>query len=262
MNYKNVASLKSVARGKLLGKYSVATGALVFIQLILFLINSVVSGVADTNSPLGILIYSLITLIVELIATAFIVGELTIYLNFACGNNAKATDVFSGFNKHPDKAILVRIIVFFRTIVWLIPCGIFSVIYFFDRSDILLAVLIITAVAGIVGFVYTAVNLSQCFYLLLDFPQYSAVELVRYSGIIMKGHRGRYLRLAVSFIPLCVLGLLSAGIGFLFIHPYVRMTYTEFYLEIIREPDRKPSFEAIVDENMELQIMKEEDSDL
>ena len=51
----------------------------------------------------------------------------------------------------------------------------------------------------------------------------------------MKGNVGRLLYLQVSFIPMTLAGLLSFGIGFLFVLPYQNMTYTLFYLDLIAD---------------------------
>ena len=76
---------------------------------------------------------------------------------------------------------------------------------------------------------------SQVYYLLLDFPDYSAKELLKMSWKLMKGNVGRLLYIQVSFLPLTLAGLLSFGIGLLFVQPYQNMTYTLFYLDLIQE---------------------------
>ena len=51
----------------------------------------------------------------------------------------------------------------------------------------------------------------------------------------MKGNRGRLLYIAFSFIGMALLGLLSFGIGFLWIYPYISQTIAVFYRNIIGE---------------------------
>ena len=74
---------------------------------------------------------------------------------------------------------------------------------------------------------------SQCFYLMLDFPDYSAEQLLRSSMQVMRGHKGRLFYLHVSFLPLLLLALLSCGVGMLWIRPYMQMTYTCFFLDLM-----------------------------
>ena len=56
----------------------------------------------------------------------------------------------------------------------------------------------ITFVIGLVGGTIISLQYSQSFYVCLDFPEFSAIECLRYSRKIMKGSKGRRFYLAVS----------------------------------------------------------------
>ena len=71
----------------------------------------------------------------------------------------------------------------------------------------------------------------QAYYLLLDFPQYNAMELMKLSFRIMKGHKWELFCLQMSFLPLGFLCLLSFGIGSLWLVPYMNMTQTLYFLD-------------------------------
>ena len=75
---------------------------------------------------------------------------------------------------------------------------------------------------------------SQSFFLLHDFPQYSAREILALSRKMMKGQKGRLFYVYVSFLPLFLLSLLSCGIAFLWVIPYVNATNAEFYMDVIQ----------------------------
>ena len=51
----------------------------------------------------------------------------------------------------------------------------------------------------------------------------------------MKGNRIRYFYLLISFFGISLLGVVSLGIGFLWIVPYMSMTEVEFYRDLINE---------------------------
>ena len=97
----------------------------------------------------------------------------------------------------------------------------------------LLACFLFIVGAGISWWI--SLKYSQVYYLLLDFPDYSAKELLKMSWKLMKGNVGRLLYIQVSFIPISLVALLSCGIGLLFVLPYQNMTYTLFYLDLISE---------------------------
>ena len=52
---------------------------------------------------------------------------------------------------------------------------------------------------------------------------------------LMKGNRIRYFYLLISFFGISLLGVVSLGIGFLWIVPYMIMTEVEFYRDLIHE---------------------------
>ena len=75
---------------------------------------------------------------------------------------------------------------------------------------------------------------NQAFYILLDFPDYNAKKALTFSRELMKGNKGRFIYLLVSFIPLFALGILSCGAGFLWIVPYMQATQAQFYLDLVK----------------------------
>lgn len=248
MIYKTAGEIKALARGKMLGKYNTASAAFVLIQIIVFVINLIVKSIVDQGTVFGSIVYGIIVIIIDLILTVFLVGELTIYLNFACGNKAKVSDVFSYFRVHPDKAIVMQLLIIFRIMVWGI---LFSAALTFAMislsSPLLLIVGIVAAIACFIMMMKVAIDLSQAFYLLLDFPQYTARELLAFSKDVMKGHRKTYICLILSFIPYGILGVASAGIGMLFVYPFIKLSLSEFYLDIIKEPENTLEEDAHVD---------------
>ena len=75
---------------------------------------------------------------------------------------------------------------------------------------------------------------EQAFFLLHDFPQYTAKELLQKSRRLMVHHKGRLFYLYVSFLPLMLLGLLSCGLALLWVIPYMAATEAEFFLDLIQ----------------------------
>ena len=76
--------------------------------------------------------------------------------------------------------------------------------------------------------------LSQVMFILLDFPDKSVSEILTFSIRIMQGNKKRLLLLIFSFIPISLLATVSI-IGVLWVIPYVNMTYTIFYLNIMQQ---------------------------
>ena len=76
-------------------------------------------------------------------------------------------------------------------------------------------------------------GIGLSFYLMLDFPQNSGKETLSLCWRLMKGHRSRLFLLELGFLPLMLLCILSFGIGFLWLQPYMQMTYACFFLDLM-----------------------------
>lgn len=231
---KTSAQLKQNARGIMMGKYRNAISILLASDLIVSTLSLFTT--TNTNSYTGILIGFLINFIIVLFGTILTVGQCSFYLNIACNGPYQFSDLFTGFKVHPDKTIITQLIIQLLTTLPILP-GVGLLLYSFRAYNIivvfLLGCFLLILGAGISWWI--SLRYSQVYYLLLDFPDYSAKELLKMSRKLMKGNAGRLLYLQVSFIPMTLAGLLSFGIGLLFVLPYQNMTYTLFYLDLIQQ---------------------------
>jgi uncharacterized membrane protein len=78
---------------------------------------------------------------------------------------------------------------------------------------------------------------SMAFYILRDNPDIGAAEAISRSRKMMDGYKGKLFRLYLSFIGWGLLCVLSFGIGFLWLCPYMSLTLANFYenLKQVRE---------------------------
>lgn len=67
----------------------------------------------------------------------------------------------------------------------------------------------------------------------------SALECITASRQLMDGHKWKLFELEISFLGWWLLGILSIGIGFLWIIPYVSMTQAVFYRQLIQVKSTK-----------------------
>ena len=66
-------------------------------------------------------------------------------------------------------------------------------------------------------------------YIVHDHPELSADECIDYSRQMMRGNKWKLFCLDLSFIGWALLCLLTLGIGFLWLTPYVQSAHAEFY---------------------------------
>lgn len=69
-------------------------------------------------------------------------------------------------------------------------------------------------------------------YILADNPELSASEAIEISKQMMRGNRWRLFCLEISFFGWSILCVLTLGIGFLWLTPYMNAATAEFYREI------------------------------
>ena len=232
--YLSIAQVKGRAREHLLGRYRSCISAFLTIQMVGLLLSSLIGRVCDRSTMIGWFVFILLQFLVSLVLGIFESGQYYLYLNVACKRPILSIFILQGFFTHPDKAILIRL--------YLIGCSFVS-----SLPIILIAALSPTAsgefptlaigfsILWLVFLAWLYSSYGQTLYLLHDFPDHSAAELLRMSRHYMQGHKLRYIRLYLSFIPLLLLGVLSLGIGFLWVVPYLCTSQAEFFLDLMQE---------------------------
>ena len=231
---KTSAQLKQAARGIMMGKYRNAISILLASDLIVSTLS--IFTTTASNSYIGLAIGLISSFILFLLGTIFHVGQCSFYLNIACNGPYQFSDLFTGFKVHPDKAIITQLIVQLLTSLPLLPA--LGVILYSFRAYNIIVVFFVGCILLILGAGvswWISLRYSQVYYLLLDFPDYSAGKLLKMSWKLMKGNVGRLLYIQVSFLPISLAGLISFGLGLLFVLPYQNMTYTLFYLDLITD---------------------------
>lgn len=155
-------------------------------------------------------------------------------LKLACGQPGSYTDVFYGFQpKNLFKVLLLTVVRLAFSYVCILPGEYFRAEYAqtLDVSQLWLA--LFAYAAGCCIYIPAALALDMTYFLLLDFPDKKAAGIFKDSFRLIKGSRMRLFSLQLSFIPLQLLCLLTLGVGSLWLEPYMHMTYTLFYLDLI-----------------------------
>ena len=102
---------------------------------------------------------------------------------------------------------------------------------------------ILLIVPGIIA----AISYSMTFFILAENPNIKAADALRLSKQMMYGHKTQYFMLMLSFIGWFLLSILTFGIGFLFLYPYITMASAIFYNQI----KEFAPYEEIIIENVE-----------
>lgn len=237
--FKSSAELKASAREHLLGHYGTVIGAFMITGLLTSIITLAVSLIVDLSTIPGTIIYYAIMFLVSVLTGLFSSGSAYLYLKLICGRPVSVGDLFYGFQLCPDKAIVIQAWITLITYIASLPQIILNYMMLVNVNhptklmNLMLPYALSLILSGVVS-VMLGLFYAQTYFLLHDFPQYTAKELLQKSRHLMVHHKGRLFYLYVSFLPLMLLGFLSFGLALLWVVPYMAATEAEFFLDLIR----------------------------
>lgn len=194
------------------------------------------STLAELLSPyetaLNIADYVMIV-VAELFTGVLKTGICLFCLNLCCGRRTRIFDLFFGYRDQFGKSLRLSLVNTLISQLYLLPANLLVSAWSSDGNDTLLYLYAGLTAVGFALYAYLSLYVAMSWYLLLDFPDRSASELLRLSARVIRGHKGRLFALYLSFLPLELLNLCTFGIGGLWIRPYIRTTYTEFFLDLM-----------------------------
>ena len=92
---------------------------------------------------------------------------------------------------------------------------------------------------------------SMTYYILDEHPDMKPMEAIRRSKELMRGHKWEFFCLQFSFIGWWILSILTLGIGFLFLSPYIEQANYIFYYNIAHGIEYVPTYSVPKKENSE-----------
>jgi len=143
-----------------------------------------------------------------LISGPFNVGVCIFVLSISRNKEPKLEQIFEGFKRF-GKALATYLLVVLFTFLW--------------------ALLLI--VPGIIA----AISYSQTFFILADDENISSIDAIKKSKKIMYGYKWKYFCLQLRFIGWALLSILTLGIGFIWLLPYMQVSSAKFYDDVKEE---------------------------
>lgn len=231
------AELKRLAREILTHRYGIPIAAMVVSELISVVLLFPFSwGITLQSSVREWTIYYAASFVISLVGVILSIGRIYIALCMARGKAYSFRDMFYGFRIHPDKYVLAALLLIAVCLVPAVPFILAVIVQNAVGGNIGTILLVLAAsILLLAGEIIVAMRYALVFYLLVDFPQMRVTEVFRMSKEKMNGNKGRLFYIGLSFIGWSILGLLSFGIGMLWIEPYMMQTQICFYLDVMGE---------------------------
>jgi len=194
MKTKN-STLMEMAKESLHGKWLLAIGTFVLYGLIV----GAIATMAEYSSMLSI--------ISLLIAGPFMLGVAIFSLAISRDEDARFEQIFMGFNNFGTSLGAYLLMILF-TFLWML----------------------LLIIPGIIA----AISYAMTFYILADDESIGAMEAIDKSKEMMHGHKWDYFVLMLMYLGLGVLCILTCGIGFFWLAPFVQVTNAKFYDDLKR----------------------------
>ncbi|MDF2536460.1 MAG: hypothetical protein K0R18_2622 [Bacillales bacterium] len=183
------------------------------------------------------------------------VGVKWVYLNLVREQEFKIEAIFEPYKSLFGKSILTSLLQALFVFLWCLPVSILGVIGFILSMpkfiDITLdgsgsgltdglifkgvLYLIIFLILLMIPVIIKSITYAQAMFVLKENLELSPLEAITLSKKMMVGYKWKYFTLYLSFIGWAILCLLTFGIGFLWLIPYVQTTMAEFYNQLSRE---------------------------
>ena len=77
--------------------------------------------------------------------------------------------------------------------------------------------------------IIAAYSYSQAIFIMVENPDKGVMQCIRESKEMMVGHKWEYFVLELSFILWQLLGLVTCGLAFIYVHPYTNVTLANYY---------------------------------
>ncbi|MGG0654931.1 DUF975 family protein [Rummeliibacillus pycnus] len=155
----------------------------------------------------------IVNIFITILQIPLSIGVCWFYLSLVRDNNPKISNIFSIYSNG-------------KTSIKVIGATILQGIFVFLWSLLLI-------IPGIIK----SISYSQTFYILRDHPEYTILEAISESRRKMVGLKWKYFLLGLSFIGWGILCLLTLGIGFLWLTPYISTSMATFYKQVINSQD-------------------------
>ena len=233
MNFSK--ELKRLARENLAGNYKITMGALLISfaipMIIEFPFSKLISG--QSPSPIQSTVYYIAEFLIALLTGVLGLGINYIHLNISRKIQTSSNQIFVCFKSQTDRYIIGYGIYF---IISTIISALFALYLFRKNRDIeTMLICIGLAFISLLLHLFLSIVYGLLSFVFVDKTDMKVLECFRYARLLVRGKKGKLLYLILSFIGLELLGLLSLGIGLLWVEPYKMQTLACFYREAAGE---------------------------
>ncbi len=224
--------MRGIARERLSGNFGTTIRAYVWSRVIMVCITWLSMSISQSGTG-GRVFYVIIYFLSLIITGIFDAGSAFLYLHVVSGREASPGMVFSCFRNHTDKTVLITLYRLLLEALASITFAYAYVQYVINGQSGYLGLSAIGLIVMIAGYLLIWAIYLPAYYLIHDFPDYGALEIIRLCPKLTLPRLGRMVMLFVGMIPLKLLEVLSLGVGAPWAESYVNAIMAEYYLDLM-----------------------------
>lgn len=235
-----VKEIRGRARLTLMEHLNPSIGITLIYYMIYFVITLITALVSFEGSPLILILFELFSLAFHVFFALFTAGRAKYFTGIADNRNTAVKSLFSAFASNPGRIIGAAFIIEGVKLIFSLPGIVYSLTFPEGMNRLLywITLLLVVLAGKALGFL-SLLAFMPLYYILMDFPNMPLSKALRMSVWLMKKNKMRYVGLLIGFLPLTIVGLLSFGIGFVWISPLVQCAAAHFYLDLLKQKQSK-----------------------
>lgn len=209
------------------------------------------------ESVMEMILSQIFSIILSLVFSIVTAGFSYMLLTVARGGATSLGDLFYFFRHHPDRVIIASTVLAVLNVIVTLPTTWYGIASnpgstMEEQMSWLASYGTMVAVSSLLT-VLVGIPFAMMYFLLADHEEMSGMEAVKASVRMMKGRFGKYLLLQISFLPLLFLSIFTLYLALLWIMPYMEMTNTMFYRDILGEMNSQGPVDMVLPMNGNLQ---------
>lgn|GEM_PF-2813197 len=258
--YRTPAEIKAQSSAAMAGRFSGAVMMTLSYYIWIYLISyagSIISSVigklpffssVSVNMGADLVFTAISTLVISalnIVGGMFMCGVYLYYLNISTGRDAQPGDIMEGFRENPSRTFRITAFLMMPVIIVSFPLNLFTELYRLTGNSIHLYITIFCLLLSLGLMLYMHLSFGAAYFMMLDFPSYSASKILDVTYKKMKSHRLRLFILELRFVPMLILSFLSMGIGLLWVYPLICESRTLFFLNLMNPEHHIPIDERV-----------------
>lgn len=233
---KRISDWKTYARGALKGNFGTALLGVVAVGGANLLGGLLGGSLFQGDTLVSLILCQIFLFVFYLVLNLFSAGLCYLYLNMARGKEYSFGDLLYFFRHQPDRVIVTGFVLALIELASSIPY--YYVNFAVDPGTTLesqsawllwsTGMLLLSAVLNTL----LTLPFSQAFYLQADDESLGGIAALKESARIMKGKKRKLLLLMISFIPWMLVSVFTLYLALLWVFPYQKMAFAEFYRDL------------------------------